>query len=153
MEKMETESWLKDCLICNTGLCKTVDELKVKGLTENKSCHEMAKKSNGLFSGKQILDRYRYHTGKDKSVAESVVYFIQSGEEGLIKIGSSTDLINRIITLQIGNPCELKLRESIKGNWEKEKEIQNKFQHIKYRGEWFFPTVELTNYIKEIKGE
>ncbi len=63
-------SWLKDGEVCNSGLCKAVDVRKEKGLSENAVCNEMSEESNGLYSGKQILDRYRYHTGKDKKVSE-----------------------------------------------------------------------------------
>ena len=63
-------TWLKECEICSAGLCKSVDERKSQGKNEHTVCNEMSEESNGLYSGKQILDRYRYHTGKDKKVSE-----------------------------------------------------------------------------------
>ena len=62
-------AWLKDCLICNTGLCKAVDELKAQGLSENAACKQMSQKSDGLYSGEAIKGRYRHHTGKVKTRA------------------------------------------------------------------------------------
>ncbi len=59
-------SWLKDCEICNTGLCKTVDAKKESGLSERAACREMSGESEGLYSEDAILNRYRYHTGKKK---------------------------------------------------------------------------------------
>ncbi len=59
-------SWLKDCEICNTGLCKTVDELKVSGMSENSACKQMSDESKGLYSKEAIRGRYLWHTGKVK---------------------------------------------------------------------------------------
>jgi len=56
--------WLKDCLICNTGLCKTVDGLKDQGLSENAACNQMSEESDGLYSKEAIRGRYRLHTGR-----------------------------------------------------------------------------------------
>jgi len=61
--------WLKDCEICNAGLCKAVDERKGKGMSERAACRDMSKESDGLWSENQILNRYRYHTNK-KSVCQ-----------------------------------------------------------------------------------
>ncbi|MCK4825457.1 hypothetical protein KA005_57445 [bacterium] len=63
-------SWLKDCEICNAGLCKKVDYHKEKGSSIWAICKLMSNESNGLYSRKQIMDRYRYHTGKDKKISE-----------------------------------------------------------------------------------
>lgn len=59
-------AWLKDCEICNSGLCKAVDERKEQGLTEHAACKEMSEESEGLYSTDAILGRYRYYTGKTK---------------------------------------------------------------------------------------
>ncbi len=59
-------SWLKDCEICNAGLCKTVNELKDQGLTENAACKQMSNESEGLYSTEAIRGRYLWHTGKVK---------------------------------------------------------------------------------------
>lgn len=59
-------AWLKDCEICNTGLCKAVDERKERGLSERAACQEMSEESKGLYSEDAILSRYRYYTGKTK---------------------------------------------------------------------------------------
>jgi len=57
-------NWIKNCEICNTGLCKTVDERKEKGQSERAACRDMSGESEGLYSEDAILHRYRYHTGK-----------------------------------------------------------------------------------------
>jgi len=63
-------AWIENCLICNSGLCVEVDKRKQDGLTELAACKELSEESQGLYSAKQILDRYRYHTSKDKKVSE-----------------------------------------------------------------------------------
>jgi len=64
-------SWLKDCEICNTGLCKTVDEYKDQGLSENAACKKMSGESGGLYSKEAIRNRYRWHTGKKDEVGQN----------------------------------------------------------------------------------
>jgi len=66
VETAPQTNWLKDCLICNTGLCATVDHLKEKGLTLNAACRAMATQSEDLFTGDQLKQRYLYHTSKTK---------------------------------------------------------------------------------------
>jgi hypothetical protein len=63
--------WLKDCEICNAGLCKTVDALKEQGLSENASCKQMSEESEGLYSRNAIRSRYQWHTGKIKRLADN----------------------------------------------------------------------------------
>lgn len=64
-------NWLKDCEICNAGLCATVDNKKREGKTERAACREMSEESGGLYSYRAILNRYRYYTGRDKGVLDS----------------------------------------------------------------------------------
>lgn len=59
-------NWLKDCEICNVGLCKTVDEMKRQGLSENAASKQMSEESEGLYSKEAIKARYRHHTGRAK---------------------------------------------------------------------------------------
>lgn len=69
--------WLKDCLICNAGLCKTVDKLKAQGLSENKACEQMSEESDGLYSQEAIRSRYRLHTGRRETPG---IYRLPSGK-------------------------------------------------------------------------
>jgi len=69
---MEQTGFLKDCEICNAGLCKEMDRrLSSGGSSERTVAQELAlvaEKELGypLYSGKQLRDRYRYHKNKDK---------------------------------------------------------------------------------------
>lgn len=80
----------------------------------------------------------------------SIVYFIQEGNEGPIKIGFSNKLVDRLASIQTGNPRELRLLGWLKGNQAKESEIQDKFANYRIRGEWFEPSPELLDFIKNV---
>ena len=73
------------------------------------------------------------------------VYFIQSGEQGHIKIGQSSDPIQRIVNLQTGSPIKLNLL-AIAENHD-EFEIHKKFSHLRSRGEWFESDAELLEFV------
>ena len=71
-------SWLKECEICNAGLCSTVDTLiKEDGMGLREASRELARqaeehfKKEGAsiedsFSADAILSRYRWHTNRIK---------------------------------------------------------------------------------------
>ena len=78
-----------------------------------------------------------------------IVYFIQSGEEGPIKIGTtSEDIKKRVAGLQTGNPYKLKILKVISGGRELEQEIHERFFDIRMMGEWFYPSQLLLDYIE-----
>lgn len=62
-------------------------------------------------------------------------YFIQHPKTGLIKIGKSMRPEDRLIQLECGAGAKLKLLGSVVGD--KEKELHEKFAHLRQRGEWF----------------
>jgi hypothetical protein len=74
-EETNKVNWLKDCDICNTGICKRFDELTApaskggKGLSEREAAKVMEKEAEEqigtkVWSAEQIRRRYAYHTGK-----------------------------------------------------------------------------------------
>ena len=67
---MQETNWLNACKICDVALCETVDKLKATGLSENKACQMMATKTEDLYTGDQLRNRYRYHTGKNEKSDE-----------------------------------------------------------------------------------
>ncbi len=58
---MENVKWLKDCELCNAGVCKRIDELKEQGLTERAASRKMEEECGGEQSADKILGRYKYH--------------------------------------------------------------------------------------------
>lgn len=80
-----------------------------------------------------------------------MIYFIQT-EDGPIKIGYTTSVKKRMNTLQTSSPKKLTLLAEMQGSRTFEREIHNKFHHIKMTGEWFRPEQELMNFIQDLKG-
>lgn len=79
------------------------------------------------------------------------IYFIQAGSHGPIKIGLARNPHRRLRKLQVGCPWRLYLIGYILGGWEKEKSLHEKFAHLKKRGEWFNPGLELLAFIKSVR--
>jgi len=77
----------------------------------------------------------------------TVVYFIQQGESGPIKIGFSKDPAARLKTLQASSPHPLRLLRTIHGERPREQSIHSKFRRHRLSGEWFAPVPELLEYI------
>lgn len=79
---------------------------------------------------------------------EGSMYFIQAGENGPIKIGSSINPEKRRGLLQMGNAEELKVVLAIPGGERRERAAHKRFRHLRIRGEWFLPGFQLTSYIE-----
>jgi DNA-binding XRE family transcriptional regulator len=80
-----------------------------------------------------------------------MIYFVQS-ESGLIKIGHSSSVKTRLVSLQVDNPERLTLLAEIKGSRKTEQEIHNKFSHLKVRGEWFKSDKQIFDFIAEMSS-
>jgi N6-adenosine-specific RNA methylase IME4 len=74
------------------------------------------------------------------------LYFIES-ETGLIKIGVAFNVDERISQLQKASPAKLSLMAFIENGAGLEKQIHNKFEHLRSHGEWFSPTDDLISFI------
>jgi hypothetical protein len=90
-----------------------------------------------------------------------MIYFIQVGESGPIKIGhtlSWSGVRRRLVELQTGNHERLRLLGSIDGFRKREEELHEEFKEHRLVGEWFEPvdeilallTAEITDKEKEI---
>jgi len=80
-----------------------------------------------------------------------VIYFIQVGEGGPIKIGHTRDgqLWQRKQTPQIANPERLQVLGVQAGGREEERRLHGVFTEYRIRGEWFEPRPELLTFIDE----
>lgn len=105
----------------------------------------------------QSVDRYiaiasgfpaEQKTEKRKSVSKMVVYFVRAGE--LIKIGYTSNLEKRIASLSNMSPIPIELIGSLLGDKHVEKEVHNRFAHLRHHGEWFRADKKLLQYIKEL---
>ena len=79
-----------------------------------------------------------------------MIYFIQAGENGPIKIGYTQyqDVASkRLIALQISCPYKLNLLAKIEGGMILEKRLHMMFKKHWMRGEWFRPDREIFDII------
>jgi hypothetical protein len=77
------------------------------------------------------------------------VYFIQIGSCGDIKIGFSTNILNRFNTIKTSIPDQIKLLGYMSGSMKLEKELHKKFRVLWKKGEWFHCDRVLIDFINE----
>jgi hypothetical protein len=71
-----------------------------------------------------------------------MIYFVQAGERGPIKIGfvqHPTYMDQRLGLLQTGNPEKLYVLTSLPGGLDRESELHARFAKGRMSGEWFRP--------------
>lgn len=73
----------------------------------------------------------------ERPATQSVVYFIQHGDYGPVKIGWAIDAEQRRRDLQTGNPERLHIRVLIPGDRLLEGELHRRFADWRLQGEWF----------------
>jgi Meiotically up-regulated gene 113 len=76
-----------------------------------------------------------------------VIYFIQAGRYGPVKIGISKNPRKRLRALQVPNPKPLTLLGVMEGDSDTEKEVHREFRNSRIRGEWFSISPELLRFI------
>ena len=79
-----------------------------------------------------------------------MIYFIQAGDSGAIKIGTCRDdqIKARLGALQIGNPDEFRVLGIMDGNEAYERALHSRFRNHRQRGEWFAPVTEIIDHIR-----
>lgn len=85
--------------------------------------------------------------------AKTKVYFIQSENEGPIKIGCAIDPIARMLSLQTSHPNQLRLLAVVDGSYKEEAKLHRLFANYRIKGEWFHPSTQLTEYIALISEQ
>jgi len=65
------------------------------------------------------------------------LYFIQTSNQGMIKIGRSINPEKRLKQLQTGNPFKLKLIHVFYNEGNKEKFLHEELKTFRLKGEWF----------------
>ena len=79
-----------------------------------------------------------------------VIYFIQCGKNGPIKIGkTSRKLSIRLSNMQTDCPYKLKCIWLYRGDEYTEETIHKKFKSEHIRGEWFHPSKQLLQFIED----
>ena len=77
------------------------------------------------------------------------VYFVTDGVA--IKIGHASSPRSRLCELQVSHHVTLSLLHDMPGKLEDEYRIQQRFNHLRIRGEWFRPGQDLLEYIEELR--
>lgn len=103
----------------------------------------------------EVLDaagmEHRPGVGVVRKGARSGVYFVQSGQDGPIKIGVSGDVEKRMVELCVASPSELRLLAVIDGATDKdERALHVAFSDERLRGEWFEPSERVMDLIKRV---
>jgi hypothetical protein len=78
---------------------------------------------------------------------EGLVYFIQAGEGGSIKIGWSQKIPQRRASLQTANARRLVVLGAVPGTRETEAALHARFAHLRMEGEWFRNAPELHAFL------
>lgn len=89
--------------------------------------------------------------GVDGTLSRRQVYFVKN-TKGLIKIGSTMTVIERIKQLETGASEELTLLAQIDGSTATEAALHRRFAEYRVHGEWFSPGESLVTYIQIISG-
>lgn len=79
-----------------------------------------------------------------------MIYFIQTDSK-LVKIGTTTNLAERIKQIQAMNPKKVRVKAVLNGGYNTEATIHNLFAKSRVRGEWFRLTDELKWFIRAIQ--
>lgn len=76
-----------------------------------------------------------------------MIYFIQDGDDGPIKIGYSDNVLRRIRDLRTGTHQNLRLLLAIGGGVEQEAQLHERFSFAHKKGEWFWPVNALIDFV------
>ena len=95
---------------------------------------------------KRVKDKDRH----DKNGHKKVVYFIQDNFSKRIKIGKTINMYDRFLRLKSQSPInDMSILLTIDGYQRKETFLHRKFKQYNHHGEWFEPSQEILDYIKE----
>lgn len=93
--------------------------------------------------GAPIFLRFGFRQGN----GGSVIYFIQCGDNGPIKIGLSENVKKRLGALQAANPYQLHLLGVMDGDAAEERMLHVRFGLFRVRGEWYRSHQRLRRFI------
>jgi hypothetical protein len=104
-------------------------------------------KTRNLFGA--IRDAALLLPGDERyTTTEPCVYFLQAGDDGPIKIGSTKNLLVRLRTLYAMSPVPLKLLGIMKGE-DAEQQCHIRLEAFRLHGEWFAPSPVVLDFIRE----
>ncbi|MGV0964218.1 MAG: GIY-YIG nuclease family protein [Polynucleobacter sp.] len=77
----------------------------------------------------------------------SVVYFMQAGPNGPVKIGHSRSLVTRLDAIRRHNAAEVVLLGAYSGGLREEQDAHRQLAAYRIRGEWFHPTPAVLDFM------
>ena len=79
-----------------------------------------------------------------------MIYFVERSDNGLIKIGTTTCLSQRLKSLFYEHRVEMKVLAVLEGGHAEERAMHGRWKHLRARqGEWFYPGDDLIAFINE----
>lgn len=91
------------------------------------------------YKGQYVAPKDRY----------GVVYFVQAGPGGPIKVGWTQDVGRRLGELQTANAKKLVLLGTVPGTMETEASLHARFSHLRLEAEWFRNSPEIHLFLSE----
>jgi hypothetical protein len=82
----------------------------------------------------------------------SWVYFVQMGDEGPVKIGTSVDVLKRVVGLSTASPYPLYIRAVTPGYVNVERAYHDRFADHRLSGEWFEPAPQILDTAQLLAG-
>ena len=80
-----------------------------------------------------------------------MIYAMQAGDNGPVKIGIAINPASRLRELQTGNPQALRIVEKIDAPDRQERFLHERLKEHRIRGEWFNPHPEVFGVLKSAK--
>lgn len=82
-----------------------------------------------------------------------VVYFLKSKQTKLIKIGTTKNLKTRMMTIESAGGHDLDVLLLLRGYFDIEKTLHEKFASSRVKGEWFQASPKILEFVKKAKEQ
>lgn len=110
-------------------------------------CNEALRAVSECLRLPDIKERHRRRSRP--RVVDGTIYFI-GPREGIVKIGFTTDLEERMRRLQCGSPVALEVIATVAGDTRLEREYHRRFADARQHGEWFLRTIDVEAEIERL---
>ena len=142
----------------NVDCCRlTWDLIEAMAEADDVPVSVMLRQILDAWAAREILEKSRiadFMDGSNRAAQrKQLLYFVQKGGAGPIKIGVSSDVDGRIRQLSTGSDERIRLLAAIEQTEEvNERALHAKFAGFRKNGEWFEPCGELLEFIDRMKN-
>lgn len=112
-----------------------------------------AEHQTGLRPDREAPSKFGEEAGStppQRAVSDAVIYFLQAGENGPVKIGVTVDLERRITQLQTGCSAPLRVLGTIPGGRTEEAAIHRRLASFAMEGEWLRPDPSVFSHVEDL---